>query len=137
MRSHVFRRAAKRFGQTDSHLWADARLAVDNVAERLPDDAEHSRAFSNRHTQRLKAVAPDDSTGVHGVNEGFPSNRRSGPFRVSWRDLVNYALIVGAAEDGGAVEMLAGFVEDYGSGGFGSVALVGEAVQNAVRPFAT
>ena len=70
-------------------------------------------------------------------NEGFPSNRRSGPFRVSWRDLVNYALIVGAAEDGGAVEMLAGFVEDYGSGGFGSGALVGEAVQNAVRPFAT
>lgn len=31
------------------------------------------------------------------------------------RDLVDYALIGGAAEDGGAVEVFAGFVEDYGA----------------------
>src|SRR5271165_5382770 len=63
-----FRRAAKRFGQPDSHLWADARLAVDDVTERLPGYAEDSRAFGNRQTQRFKAVASDDSAGVHGVS---------------------------------------------------------------------
>src|ERR1700688_3055934 len=64
------------------------------------------------------------------------AKRRNGKRDALWRDLVHYALIVGATEDGGAVEVFAGFVEDYGAVGLGSVVLVGEAVEDAIGPFA-
>ena len=52
-------------------------------------------------------------------------------------DFVHHALIGSAAEDGGSVKVLAGFVEDQGAGGFGAIVPVGESVENTIRPFAT
>ena len=62
-----FLRAAECFGQPDSHFRADAGLSVDDVVKRLPGDAENLCARGYRQAQRLKAIMPDDATGLHGV----------------------------------------------------------------------
>src|ERR1017187_10427593 len=59
--------AAERFGQPDRHLRADAGLAVDDVIERLPGDAENLCPCGDGQAQGLKAIMPDDAAGINGV----------------------------------------------------------------------
>src|ERR1017187_470078 len=62
-----FRRAAKGLREANCHLGADARLAVNDVVERLPADAKNLRALGNGQAQRLEAIMPHDATRVYGV----------------------------------------------------------------------
>jgi len=58
------------FREPDRHLRADAGLAVDEVVQRLPGDAENLCAAGHRQAQRLKTIMPDDPAGMHGVFHG-------------------------------------------------------------------
>src|ERR1019366_8589139 len=65
-----FRRAAKGLREANRHLGADARLAVNDVVERLPADAENFRSLGYGQTQRLKAIMPHDATRMYRILHG-------------------------------------------------------------------
>src|SRR5580700_7079346 len=62
-----FGRAAKGLREADGHVRADARLAVNDVVERLAADAENLRALGYGQAQRLKAIIPYNSSRVCGI----------------------------------------------------------------------
>jgi hypothetical protein len=81
-----FRGATKRLREPDRHLGADPRLAVDDVVERLPSDAESLRSLRDGQAQGLKTRGSDTASGVwrvfhrHGILLlvcWFPSDSQS------------------------------------------------------------
>src|ERR1022692_998665 len=78
-----FRRAAECLRQSDSHLRADRGLAVDDVVEGLPSDAENLCTFSNGQSQGFEARVTYAASGVgrvfhgHGCSLLVPSGSRS------------------------------------------------------------
>jgi hypothetical protein len=65
-----FFRAAESLGQTDSHFGANAGFAVNDLCKGLPCNAENLCGCRDRQAERLKAIMPDDATGMHGVFHG-------------------------------------------------------------------
>src|SRR5208282_1625168 len=57
-----FWRAAKGLREADRHLGADARLAVNDVVERLPADAENLRSLGYGQAQRLETCVSNTAS---------------------------------------------------------------------------
>src|SRR5580658_4107315 len=65
-----FRSAAKGLREADRHLRADSRLAMNNIVERLPANAENFRSLGYGQAQGLKAIMPHDATRMYRILHG-------------------------------------------------------------------
>jgi hypothetical protein len=63
--------ASKNFGKANGHFGRDAALAVDEFGESGASHAKSGGGLSNVQTQRLDAIAQDETAGVGGFFMGM------------------------------------------------------------------